>query len=395
MKGLLKLLAGVFIIILIGTAALTMDDLPGSAASAERQLAERAGAALGVEAAETIAVDMNGQKAVLTGSAPSDEARKAVIDRVALSQGAGGLLLGGVTAVDASGLVVTAEAAKAAPFTLTVRREEGRIVLTGYAPDQAARDRLYRLVGELFPDITMTGDIEIAAGVPVNEADWLNAFTASLRALSYLTEGELSANDATLSLRGEADSDVNADAARMLLAGLPDGFSGEAAVTVPTPPEPIAEPLAIAEDTRDDNQAAAPADNIDTTRPAAAPAPDPCLSSLQALIDLRRIGFTSARADIDAPTRNHLRRIAAVLDACPAARLNITGHTDASGNAARNRQLSGYRADAVRAFLISVGAPADRIRASGAGSSEPVASNATPAGRELNRRIEIEILTTE
>lgn len=78
---------------------------------------------------------------------------------------------------------------------------------------------------------------------------------------------------------------------------------------------------------------------------------------------------------------------------CPDVRISVTGHTDSSGSAARNRQLSAYRADAVRAYLISLGVEANRVTARGAGSSEPLASNASAAGRERNRRIEIGVVS--
>ena len=72
-------------------------------------------------------------------------------------------------------------------------------------------------------------------------------------------------------------------------------------------------------------------------------------------------------------------------------RIAVTGHTDSSGSAQRNLQLSASRADAVRTYLISLGIEAERVSARGAGSTQPIASNATAAGRERNRRIEIDI----
>ena len=70
----------------------------------------------------------------------------------------------------------------------------------------------------------------------------------------------------------------------------------------------------------------------------------------------------------------------------------VVGHTDWIGTDAYNLALSLRRAAAVRAYLVSQGLPADRIRTEGKGESEPVASNETDEGRALNRRVEITVV---
>lgn len=69
--------------------------------------------------------------------------------------------------------------------------------------------------------------------------------------------------------------------------------------------------------------------------------------------------------------------------------IQVVGHTDSRGSAARNMQLSQARADAVRAFLVSGGVPAERVSAMGRGKNEPIAENNTAEGRANNRRVEI------
>lgn len=68
------------------------------------------------------------------------------------------------------------------------------------------------------------------------------------------------------------------------------------------------------------------------------------------------------------------------------------GHTDWIGTDAYNQALSVRRADAVKAYLVSKGVPANRITASGKGKANPVADNRTAAGRALNRRVDVEII---
>jgi outer membrane protein OmpA-like peptidoglycan-associated protein len=67
----------------------------------------------------------------------------------------------------------------------------------------------------------------------------------------------------------------------------------------------------------------------------------------------------------------------------------VEGHTDSRGSIQLNEQLSQHRAQAVTDALNSRGISADRVKAEGVGSDYPVASNRTPAGRQLNRRVEV------
>lgn len=70
-------------------------------------------------------------------------------------------------------------------------------------------------------------------------------------------------------------------------------------------------------------------------------------------------------------------------------RVYVTGHADSSGNDRINVPLSQDRANAVSAYLNKRGIVANRISARGFSSSRPIADNGTPAGRKLNRRVEI------
>ncbi|MFD1768192.1 OmpA family protein [Sphingobacterium suaedae] len=68
--------------------------------------------------------------------------------------------------------------------------------------------------------------------------------------------------------------------------------------------------------------------------------------------------------------------------------LKLAGHTDNTGSMQTNMRLSKERAEAVKAYLVSKGANASRIEATGYGPTQPIASNATAEGRQINRRVE-------
>src|SRR6516164_3976388 len=71
-----------------------------------------------------------------------------------------------------------------------------------------------------------------------------------------------------------------------------------------------------------------------------------------------------------------------------APKLELAGYSDNVGSVVANLELSKERAEAVRAFLVKAGVPADALVAQGYGNGRPVASNETESGRFRNRRIE-------
>ena len=82
---------------------------------------------------------------------------------------------------------------------------------------------------------------------------------------------------------------------------------------------------------------------------------------------------------------------AAFLEISPDTTIEITGHTDNAGDEASNLLLSQARVDAARDAMIEQGGDPDRITAIGKGETEPIADNSTPEGRQLNRRVELQI----
>jgi OOP family OmpA-OmpF porin len=102
------------------------------------------------------------------------------------------------------------------------------------------------------------------------------------------------------------------------------------------------------------------------------------------------IYFDTGRATLRPESRAALEQVAQLMNRDAALKLEIVGHTDAVGDDAANRRLSEERALAVRsALVVDHGVSDRRLRARGAGESEPVAPNDSEAGRALNRRVEL------
>ncbi len=100
------------------------------------------------------------------------------------------------------------------------------------------------------------------------------------------------------------------------------------------------------------------------------------------------IRFATGSAALTADSSPALDRVAAAAKACPNARLSVEGHTDSSGDADKNKELSNKRAEAVVTYLTKTGIESWRIAGVDVGSAKPIASNETVEGRAENRRIE-------
>lgn len=100
--------------------------------------------------------------------------------------------------------------------------------------------------------------------------------------------------------------------------------------------------------------------------------------------------------DVDSSTLkpgavSNLRQVADVMNRYPQTNITVSGHTDSTGSAQHNQQLSEARARSVANFLQSSGVSPYRVATMGYGASMPVTGNDTPSGRQANRRVEIEI----
>lgn len=94
---------------------------------------------------------------------------------------------------------------------------------------------------------------------------------------------------------------------------------------------------------------------------------------------------------VRAESAENLRNLAASLSKYPNTDLLIVGHTDSTGTSAHNQTLSEQRARSASVYLAGQGVNTDRLRTTGRGEAEPVTTNSTDAGRQLNRRVEIAI----
>ena len=105
-----------------------------------------------------------------------------------------------------------------------------------------------------------------------------------------------------------------------------------------------------------------------------------------------KVLFGSDVESLNAPSTEIVQRIGKALMGVGIERVRVDGHTDASGKETYNQQLSLRRAKSVAHVLAGVVMKEENVQLRGLGSSEPVASNATAAGRTENRRVSIVVI---
>ena len=237
---------------------------------------------------------------------------------------------------------------------LSVLRNGNDFTLTGILPDIPARDSLLAaLNAALGPGINLIDKIDIAAGAVAPD---FGGISALLKAAADIPNFRFTVEGATLTLTGTAPSEE-------IKAGV------EAAAKSGWPDLQVINNIAI-------TGAAPSCDNLQATIDADLAAP---------------VKFETGSDRLTADGKQQLAAVVPSVKACAGVKLTVVGHTDSTGTDAINQPLSENRAKAVAAYLVSQGIPADSVSSEGVGSSQPVASNDTEAGRAQNRRTEIEV----
>ena len=237
---------------------------------------------------------------------------------------------------------------------LSILRNGKDFTLAGILPDLASKNSLLSaLKAALGPSVNLIDKIDIAAGATAPGFDGLSAL---LKAAGDIPDFHFTVEGGTLTLTGTAPTEEVKAAV-------------EAAAKAGWPNLNVINNIVI-------KGAAASCDNLQATVDADLAAP---------------IKFQTGSDQLSADGTQQLSTVVSAVKACPDAKLTVIGHTDNTGNDAINNPLSENRAKSVAAYLVAQGIPAGSVTAKGAGSSDPVASNDTEAGRAQNRRTEIKV----
>jgi outer membrane protein OmpA-like peptidoglycan-associated protein len=108
---------------------------------------------------------------------------------------------------------------------------------------------------------------------------------------------------------------------------------------------------------------------------------------------LEKVQFEFGKAVLRSASHDLLDQVAAVIITHPdLGRVEVAGHTDSKGSDSYNLELSARRAEAVRDYLVKAGVGENRLLAAGYGELRPIDTNRTEEGRELNRRVEFNLV---
>ena len=240
-----------------------------------------------------------------------------------------------------------------ARFSIT--SAQGRLLIDGTSTSAAHEAALLQLAAEHFGDYEVQS--QFRPGVVIRE-HWESSTKRLLYTLGALSSAAAEMDQRSISIRG-VTSDVSTFAARA---------------------EILHEDLPKEIQLRTDILVVRSAVSFDEL----------CRRAFSEIV-LQPVSFKLSSAEIRQRSVATLDRIADFAHDCQDITIAITGHTDASGNEARNRQLSRARAQAVADQIAHRGIDPRRLIVNGVGSSAPVADNSTAHGRELNRRIEFEL----
>jgi outer membrane protein OmpA-like peptidoglycan-associated protein len=107
------------------------------------------------------------------------------------------------------------------------------------------------------------------------------------------------------------------------------------------------------------------------------------------VVNMSDVLFDSGKNTLRPIAREKLAKISGIMLAYPGLKLGIEGNTDSVGGDAYNQDLSQKRANSVQSYLAEQGIPSGSMTSVGFGKTQPVASNDTAGGRQLNRRVEL------
>lgn len=284
-------------------------------------------------------------------------------------------------------------------YSLEIDNQSGELVITGMMPDTRSHHNLVNHLMEAFPNKTISDQLVEEAGLPDY---WIQLTKSGLNGLKKLQSGKLIVTPDTVYLSGTAPSATLRDQVIATLSSELDkalpaenhtnllkkiSFKPHISLSSSTEPD-TAKPQHKTADHISVNKSASVSQKIDT-KPHALTA---CQQNISRLMATNSISFKSGAVALTKDTNQVLNSLSKVLLNCDTFNVLVKGHTDSQGDKSLNQALSQKRAESVKRFFVSKGIKQERIKAIGVGDDEPIATNATAAGRQKNRRIEIKII---
>ena len=245
------------------------------------------------------------------------------------------------------------------PYTFkSVKDLNGNVTVSGFVPSVEAKTDILETANRIFNTKVIDRKVVVAAGAP--DAKFVDVTKSYMKDLAALERGNFTQEDYNGLLEGAASK---VDIRNQIIASgkaLPGKYASGFRANISVP-QPVAEVQSV----------------------------DECQNLFQEVKGDKKIFFESSKANIKGgESFDLLNKIAVAANQCSSFRITIGGHTDSQGPEEYNQRLSEARAATVKNYLsLERNVDANRLTAIGYGESNPVATNATAAGRAQNRRI--------
>jgi outer membrane protein OmpA-like peptidoglycan-associated protein/osmotically-inducible protein OsmY len=246
---------------------------------------------------------------------------------------------------------------RVSPYRFVADLAGAQVHLTGYAPSQKIREDILDTAQRKFGKVEIVDDLVYGSGAPDGFTD---AVSVALQAVARLGSGHAEIADHDVAVSGSAWYPSAAD--ELVSAtedALPKGYKAEMNIVTRQEGQPVT--------------------------------PVRCRDLLQVALQRGRIEFATNKPEITGDSFGLLDRVAATIERCPDAKIEVAAHTDSAGSAARNRDLTQSRAEAIVDYLVDAGVKRERLSAVGYGESRPVADNGSADGKAANRRVEFTV----
>lgn len=239
---------------------------------------------------------------------------------------------------------------------LVVEVQPTELIVSGDVSSQGHENILRATAARLFADRSAEFDVKIRAALPPG---WALISDLTFQALAETRSSTATVTDSGVSIRGFALDDERWAAAMQRIAKvLPEGW---------TLHQQVEEISSMASINRQ------------------------CIELFRTAMRGRSIEFERASATLGTATSPLLDELIQIVADCPESRVEITGHTDSTGDKSANLALSQARAKAVAEYFVAGGISNDRINATGVGSVQPLTVEHSPQARQLNRRIDVQL----
>ncbi len=249
-------------------------------------------------------------------------------------------------------------------YTMSIRlKNDQSIILSGFVPDAKTKNKILSLASSRYGKPHISDDISLKAKAPSN---WQKALVVTLNSFSHLKQGQVKISNNKFELSGLTDSkESRLLIGKYLEANLPKNYIGSLDIATMS------------------NKAL-----VDELKLSKKQLAIRCQEKFKDLLAKNKIHFETGGAVLADKSFTLLDQLVLVVMNCPNQIILIEGYTDSKGSEKRNKILSQKRAQAVADYLQEKGINKNKLKVKGYGEEKPIASNQTPEGRALNRRIE-------